>query len=162
MGEYKISQKKRQQTSTVASTWVLGARELLVSGGWWRLTVQWQVESIEWRVEWQDAEWRGSWKALALSLSVGRRKCPRLLFYLEPASDMPILTLEGQVWPGSLKDRLYQAEGTPRFGLQTCFMGSCWLRHTRVRPAGLVEPWLRALPLEVSTWLDSHCLCFGI
>lgn len=92
----------------------------------------------------------------------GRRKCLRLSFYLEPASDMPILTLEGHDGSGSLKDRLSQAEGTSPFGLQTCFMGSYWLRHTRVRPAGLVPPWPQALPLEILTWLGSYCVDFGI
>lgn len=77
-------------------------------------------------------------------------KCLWLLFYLEPASDMPILTHEGHDWAGSLKDRLQQAGGTSRFGLQTFFMGSRWLRHTRVRSAGLVQPWPQAMPLEVS------------
>lgn len=80
----------------------------------------------------------------------GEEKCLRLLFHLEPASDIPVLTLEGHDWAGSLKDRLYQAGGTSPFGLQTCFMGSCWLRHTRVRSAGLVEPWPQTMPLEVS------------
>lgn len=87
---------------------------------------------------------------------------PRLSFYLEPASDMPILTLEGHDESGSLKDRLYQAGGTSPFGLQKCFMGSYWLRHTRVRPAGLVPPWPQALLLEVFTWLGSYCVYFGI
>lgn len=97
---------------------------------------------------------------MALSVSVGRRRNLGCLFYLEPAVDIPALTLEGARWSGSPNIDCNRQEA--HLGL--AFKHVLWARvgagAQGVSCVGLVQPWPHVLLFKVPCL--ACCLCSGV
>lgn len=146
----------------MASTWVLRARELLVPGGWQRLTLQWQVRSAMLRVEWQDAKWTWGWTALALSLSVGGGSASGYRFIWSQPQTCQYWHLKGMIGLAASKIDCTRQEAPLALASKHVLWAHVGLGTQEWGLLAWYSPGLKLCRWKSLTWLDSYRVYFGI